>query len=308
MDITIVTGLSGSGKSMAVKILEDMGFFCIDNMPPQLVGQLTRVLSEGDPGGGKDASVGRVALVMDTRNPHFVEHFSPVLTELQNLNIPVRILFLEASDAALISRYNQSRRDHPMAADRSLPDAISEERKLLTPVRELATDIMDTTDLSGQRMRERLLHLFGQSPDEAPMMTIYLQSFGFKYGLPLDSDMVLDVRFVPNPFYLDELRPLSGLDGPVIEFLEQFNELVRFLEVHEELLEFVVPYYIREGKQRLSIGVGCTGGRHRSVMAVERLADFLRALGYRVNVLHRDLKRDVRSRMIEQIEEEEARE
>jgi len=306
MDITIVTGLSGSGKSMAVKILEDMGFFCIDNMPPQLVGQLTRVLSEGDPG-GKDVAVGRVALVMDTRNPHFVEYFSPVLTELQKLNIPVRILFLEASDAALISRYNQSRRDHPMAADRSLPDAISEERKLLVPVRELATDIMDTTDLSGQRMRERMLHLFGQTPDEAPM-TIYLQSFGFKYGLPLDSDMVLDVRFVPNPFYFDELRPLSGLDEPVIEFLEQFNELTRYLEIHAQLLEFVVPYYIREGKQRLSVGVGCTGGRHRSVMVVERLADFLRALGYRVNVLHRDLKRDVRSRMIEQIEEEEARE
>ncbi|NLB27496.1 MAG: RNase adapter RapZ [Clostridiaceae bacterium] len=305
MDITIVTGLSGSGKSMAVKILEDMGFFCIDNMPPQLVGQLTRVLSEGDPG-GKDVAVGRVALVMDTRNPHFVEYFSPVLTELQKLNIPVRILFLEASDAALISRYNQSRRDHPMAADRSLPDAISEERKLLVPVRELATDIMDTTDLSGQRMRERMLHLFGQTPDEAPM-TIYLQSFGFKYGLPLDSDMVLDVRFVPNPFYFDELRPLSGLDEPVIEFLEQFNELTRYLEIHAQLLEFVVPYYIREGKQRLSVGVGCTGGRHRSVMVVERLADFLRALGYRVNVLHRDLKRDVRTRMIEKIEEEEAR-
>ncbi|NLA95680.1 MAG: RNase adapter RapZ [Clostridiaceae bacterium] len=305
MDITIVTGLSGSGKSMAVKILEDMGFFCIDNMPPQLVGQLTRVLSEGDLGGGKEGAAGRVALVMDTRNPHFVEYFSPVLTELQNLNIPVRILFLEASDAALINRYNQSRRDHPMAADRSLPDAISEERKLLIPVRELATDIMDTTDLSGQRMRERLLHLFGQSPDEAPM-TIYLQSFGFKYGLPLDSDMVLDVRFVPNPFYFDELRPLSGLDRPVIEFLEQFNELNRFLEVHEELLEFVIPYYIREGKQRFSIGVGCTGGRHRSVMAVGHLAGFLRALGYRVNVLHRDLKRDVRTRLIEQFEEAEA--
>lgn len=306
MDLTIVTGLSGSGKSMAVKILEDMGFFCIDNMPPQLVGQLTRVLSEGDLAGGKDAAAGRVALVMDTRNPHFVEHLSPVLTELQKLNIPVRILFLEASDAALISRYNQSRRDHPMAADRSLPDAISEERKLLIPVRELATDIMDTTDLSSQRMRERMLHLFGQSPDEAPM-TIYLQSFGFKYGLPLDSDMVLDVRFVPNPFYFDELRPLSGLDRPVVEFLEQFPEFSRFLEIQEELLEFVIPFYIREGKQRFSVGVGCTGGRHRSVMAVECLADFLRGLGYRVTVLHRDLTRDVRTRMIEQIEEEEAR-
>ena len=138
-------------------------------------------------------------------------------------------------------------------------------------------------------------------------MTIYLQSFGFKYGLPLDSDMVLDIRFVPNPFYFDELRPLSGLDPPVVEFLKQFPEFSRFLEMQEELLEFVIPFYIREGKQRFSMGVGCTGGRHRSVMAVECLAVFLRGLGYRVTVLHRDLTRDVRTRMIEQIEEEEAR-
>ncbi|NLB50537.1 MAG: RNase adapter RapZ [Clostridiaceae bacterium] len=306
MDITIVTGLSGSGKSTAVKILEDIGFFCIDNMPPQLVGQLTRVLSEDDLHDGKEETVSRVALVMDTRNPRFVEHFSPILQELQDLNVPVRILFLEASDASLISRYNQSRRDHPMAAERSLPDAIREERNLLAPVRELATDIMDTTDLTGQRMRERLLHLFGQTSDQASM-TIFLQSFGFKYGLPMDSDMALDVRFVPNPFYIEELRPLSGLDQPVIEYLEQFPEFSRYLEILEELLEYSIPYYVREGKQRFSIGIGCTGGRHRSVRAVELVASFLRELGYRVNVLHRDLTRDVKSRLIEAIEEEEAR-
>ena len=306
MDITIVTGLSGSGKSMAAKILEDIGYFCIDNMPPQLVGQLTRVLSEEDPVQDGPDPVGRVALVMDTRNPRFVEHFSPVLQELKGQDVPVRILFLEASDETLISRYKQSRRDHPMAANRSLADAIKAERLLLAPVRELATDIMDTSGLSSARMRERLVHLFSQTPDDAPM-SIYLQSFGFKYGMPPDADTVLDVRFVPNPYYLDDLRPLSGLDQPVIDYLSQFDEFSRFLDLQEQVFEFAMPYYVREGKQRFSIGVGCTGGRHRSVRAVEHLASFLRGLGYPVHVLHRDLTRDVRSRMLEAIEEEEGR-
>lgn len=306
MDITIVTGLSGSGKSMAVKILEDTGFFCIDNLPPQLVGQLTQVLSEGKQGERTGSQSNRLALVMDTRNPTFVEHLSPVLSELQALHIPVRILFLEASDAVLISRYNESRRDHPMAARQSLPEAIHEERRLLAPVRALATDIMDTSDLSRQQMRERIHHLFGLSPDETAM-TVYLQSFGFKYGLPLDSDIVLDVRFVPNPFYFDELRALSGLDQPVIDFLNQFPELDDYLEQQEQILTFSLPYYIREGKQRLTISVGCTGGRHRSVRLVELLAAYLKEQGYRVIVLHRDLTRDLRARMIDQIEEEEAK-
>lgn len=301
MDITIVTGLSGSGKSMAAKILEDMGFFCIDNMPPQLIVDLTRVLSEDT-----EKDVGRLVLVMDTRNPHFVEHLSPVLGQMKEINVPVRILFLEASDASLISRYKQSRRDHPMAGDRSLAAAIRSERDFLTPVKELATDIIDTSELTEARMRERLLQLFSISADEA-QMTIFLQSFGFKYGLPPDSDIVIDVRFVPNPFYYEELKPLSGLDQPVVDFLDQFPELTRFLEIHKELLEFAIPYYMREGKQRLNLAVGCTGGRHRSVMVAERLSEFLRGLGYRVNTIHRDLQSDARRVILDRMEEADAR-
>lgn len=301
MDITIVTGLSGSGKSMAARILEDMGFFCIDNMPPQLIIDLTRVLLEDT-----DKDVGRLALVMDTRNPQFVEHLSPVLRKMKSMNMPVRILFLEASDAALISRYKQSRRDHPMAGDRSLAQAISSERDFLIPVKELATDIVDTSELTEARMRERLLQLFSISADEV-QMTVFLQSFGFKYGLPPDSDIVIDVRFVPNPFYYEELKPLSGLDRPVVEFLDQFPELARFLEIHRELLEFAIPYYMREGKQRLNLAIGCTGGRHRSVMVAERLSEFLRGLGYRVNTIHRDLKSDRRRVILEGMEEADAK-
>ena len=198
MDITIVTGLSGSGKSMAAKMLEDRGFFCIDNMPPQLLVDLVHVLSEDE----GDSGPGQIALVMDTRNPHFAQHLAPALEKLKDINIPVRILFLESSDAALISRYKQSRRDHPMARDRSLAQAIAEERRYLMPVKELAHDILDTSDLPASLMRERLHQLFKLSGDQTGM-AVFIQSFGFKYGLPPDSDIVMDVRFVPNPFYYE---------------------------------------------------------------------------------------------------------
>lgn len=300
MDITIVTGLSGSGKSMAAKMLEDMGFFCIDNMPPQLVVDLIHVLSEDEEG----REPGRIALVMDTRNPHFAQHLAPALERLKDINVPVRILFLESSDAALINRYKQSRRDHPMARDRSLAQAIAEERSYLMPVKERASDILDTSDLTSSRMRDRLLQLF-KIPADQVQMTVFIQSFGFKYGLPPDSDIVIDVRFVPNPFYYEDLKALSGLDAPVIDFLSQFPELDRFLDMQEALLAYSIPFYMREGKQRLNLAVGCTGGRHRSVMVAERLATYLEDQGYRVNTIHRDLQSDVRQVIIERLEEGE---
>ncbi len=301
MDITIVTGLSGSGKSMAAKMLEDMGFFCIDNMPPQLVVDLIHVLSEDEEG----REPGRIALVMDTRNPHFAQHLAPALERLKDINVPVRILFLESSDAALINRYKQSRRDHPMARDRSLAQAIAEERSYLMPVKERASDILDTSDLTSSRMRDRLLQLF-KIPADQVQMTVFIQSFGFKYGLPPDSDIVIDVRFVPNPFYYEDLKALSGLDAPVIDFLSQFPELDRFLDMQEALLAYSIPFYMREGKQRLNLAVGCTGGRHRSVMVAERLAAYLEDQGYRVNTIHRDLQSDVRQVIMERLEEGES--
>ena len=220
--------------------------------------------------------------------------------KLKDINIPVRILFLESSDAALISRYKQSRRDHPMARDRSLAQAIAEERRYLKPVKELAHDILDTSDLPASLMRERLHQLFKLSGDQTGM-AVFIQSFGFKYGLPPDSDIVMDVRFVPNPFYYEELKALSGLDQPVIDFLRQFPELDQFLAMQKDLLAYLLPFYVREGKQRLNLAVGCTGGRHRSVMVTEDLSAFIEGLGYQVITIHRDLKSDVRQVILDQL-------
>lgn len=305
MDITIVTGLSGSGKSLTANLLEDMGFFCIDNMPPQLVAELTHVLSEGQEaigGAGKDM---RLALVMDTRTPGFVQHLQPVLNHLKDSNVPVRILYLDTSDEALISRYNQSRRDHPLAQDRSLAEAIREERELLSPIKALATDIINTTALSNHGLRERLQQLFAHS-EARDELTILVQSFGFKYGLPPDADIVCDVRFLPNPHYIEHLKPLSGLDQPVIDFLTQYPEAEEYLNRQCDIFEYTMPFYVREGKQRLNISIGCTGGRHRSVMSTERIAAFLKSLNYKVFVLHRDLRRDVRQRQIDAMDANES--
>ena len=305
MEITIVTGLSGSGKSLTANLLEDMGFFCIDNMPPQLVGDLTRVLSDWQATTELPAADMRLALVMDTRTPGFVKHLQPVLDNLRDSDVPVRILFLETSDMALISRYNQTRRDHPLSQGRSLVEAIASERNMLAPVKALATDIIDTTGLSSRDLRQRLQQLFSHT-DLHDEITIFVQSFGFKYGIPPDADIVCDVRFLPNPYYLDHLRPLSGLDQPVIEFLEQYPEADEYLERQCELFCYTIPFYIREGKQRLNIGIGCTGGRHRSVMSAERIVNYLKKSGFTAFVLHRDLHLDVRQRRIDAMESDES--
>jgi UPF0042 nucleotide-binding protein len=309
VEITILTGLSGSGKSMAAQHLEDMGFFCIDNMPPQLVADLTRVLAGSEDASENDENrkpVSRVALVMDTRNPNFVKELLPVLQDLNDLKINVRVLFLEASDASLISRYKQSRREHPLSGHRgglSLSQAIRAEREFLKPVREIATDIIDTSNYSTIQLRDYLRDLFGEGIAYSEFV-IFVQSFGFKYGIPQDADLVLDVRFVPNPFYIDKLKMLSGKDEAVIEYIEQFPETKMFIEMQCAFLKFVMPFYIREGKSRLNLSIGCTGGRHRSVMIADRLADFLKNLNYHVITAHRDIRQDQRNRQIAMWEEE----
>lgn len=285
--------MSGSGKTSTINFLEDMGYFCIDNLPPQLTTELVRVLSDAneaaDDGDRKTSS--KIAVVMDVRNPTFVSHLADALMELKQMEIGVRILFLDASDEDLISRYNQSRRSHPMERDRSLCEAIRLERALLVPVRQLATEIIDTSGLSPTELRDRLFALVKET-GETIRMTLFLQSFGFKYGVPTDCDNLYDVRFIPNPFYLDDLRPLSGLDEPVRAYINGFEESQRFLSFLCEFYDFTVPYYIREGKSRLHIGIGCTGGRHRSVMLSEALAQRLREKGFHVVLNHRDLRRE----------------
>ncbi|HHU12399.1 MAG TPA: RNase adapter RapZ [Clostridiaceae bacterium] len=287
-ELVIVTGMSGGGKSMVASHLEDLGYFCIDNLPPQLVTELMHVfnVSEKD-----NPSQQKLALVTDMRSPNLVKHLLPELAALKNKDIHLRLLFLDASDETLVSRYKQTRRNHPLAKDRTLSEAIVMERQSLQTLRDVATDVVDTSAMSNAELRDVVFELFGDQ-STGRQLSIVVQSFGFKYGVPFDCDNVMDVRFIPNPFYIPELRPHSGLDEDVRRYVFDFAETHTFLDHQKAFYEFVLPFYVREGKVRLSIGVGCTGGRHRSVALAEALAQYLKELGYRVIVDHRDLAKD----------------
>lgn len=287
-ELVIVTGMSGGGKSMVASHLEDLGYFCIDNLPPQLVTELMHVfnVSEKD-----NPSQQKLALVTDMRSPNLVKHLLPELAALKNKDIHLRLLFLDASDETLVSRYKQTRRNHPLAKDRTLSEAIVMERQSLQTLRDVATDVVDTSAMSNAELRDVVFELFGDQ-STGRQLSIVVQSFGFKYGVPFDCDNVMDVRFIPNPFYIPELRPHSGLDEDVRRYVFDFAETHTFLDHQKAFYEFVLPLYVREGKVRLSIGVGCTGGRHRSVALAEALAQYLKELGYRVIVDHRDLAKD----------------
>lgn len=289
MDLLIVSGLSGAGKSTAAQYLEDMGFYCIDNLPPQLLKAMLTALS--DKPRSLEPSEERFALVMDARSVKRFGDLTPALKSLKEGSPGLRIVYLEASEEIILSRYKQSRRNHPLAGHVSLSAAIRKERRDLATVRAMATDIIDTTGMSRTELRDRLYELF-HSPGSQRRLTVMLQSFGFKYGVPSDSDLLLDVRFIPNPYYQLELRPLSGLDQEVNDFIFSYPESGEYLKKQADLLSFLLPFYEREGKVRLNIAVGCTGGRHRSVLFAEKLRERIAAEGYRVFVDHRDIKRE----------------
>lgn len=290
-ELIIVTGMSGGGKSTVASHLEDIGYFCIDNLPPQLVTDLLHVFTKTGADGQHVLAQQNLALVMDVRNPNLVEQLLPELEALKSNEIKVRLLFLDASDQTLVSRYKQTRRNHPLAKQRTLSEAIAMERNMLDTLRGIATDIIDTSGMSNTDLREMIFRLFGDE-SKGQQLSIVVQSFGFKYGIPFDCDNVMDVRFIPNPFYEPELREHSGLEDDVRDFVFGFSETTTFLDYQKAFYEFVLPYYVREGKVRLSIGVGCTGGRHRSVALAEALGEYIRGLGYRVIVDHRDLLKD----------------
>ena len=292
MELIIITGMSGAGKSSAADYLEDMGYYCIDNLPPQLLEALVRSVEEvKDETDEHSIEEIRLALVMDSRSIPRFGRLAPALEELRKRQSSARIVFLEASDKVILSRYKQSRRNHPLGGSRMLIEAIQEEREGLVPVRELATDIIDTSQTSPSELRDILYRLF-REPDKAKRMKVFIQSFGFKYGLPMDCDLVWDVRFLPNPYYLPELRPFSGLDAEVSDYVLAFDESRKFVELQLEFLRFALPLYQKEGKMRMNIAVGCTGGRHRSVALAEVLKEQLEPIGYPVFIDHRDIKRD----------------
>ena len=295
MDILILTGMSGAGKSLAANYLEDMGFFCIDNLPPSILPDLvSSYVKKNNNLPLHPVDTARMAFVIDVRSLELFEDIFPALERLNQMGISYRIIFLDATDQALISRYKQSRRNHPLAQGRSIVQAIELERQRLAAVKELASDVIETSALTAGELRDMLYAMLSET-DRDERMTILIQSFGFKYGIPVDCDCVIDVRFIPNPYYVAELRPLSGKDQAVVDCIMSYPETVRFMDMQEQWLEFTIPLYIREGKVRFTIGVGCTGGRHRSVVLAEALANRLRDTQLRVVIDHRDLEKAPRN-------------
>lgn len=290
MQFLIVSGLSGAGKSKAASTLEDMGFYCVDNMPADLIPQFARLCL---------ATTGRydkVALVTDVRGGQTFDGLFKALDQLDEMSCAYTILFVEASTETIINRYKETRRTHPLCKDGTpLPEAVERERQLLEPVRTRAGHVIDTTGLSTARLRRKLLQLFSADSRERAM-SVQVISFGYKYGLPLDADLVFDVRFLPNPYYIAELKEKSGLDEEVRSFVFSYQQTLDFVQKVEDLLAFTLPHYMEEGKTSLVIAVGCTGGRHRSVALAKEFSEFIAKRGYATVLRNRDLHRDGENR------------
>jgi len=285
VSFVIITGLSGAGKSHAIKCFEDMGFFCVDNLPTTLIPTFADLIarSRGD--------VSRVALGVDVREGEYLSHLLEALHELKGRGHNVEVLFFEASDEALVRRYHESRRRHPLGAEGNVLDAIRAERKAMAHMREVADRIIETSNITVHQLKASLADLY-VVPRTRAGLTASLVSFGYKHGIPFDADLVFDVRFLPNPHFVEGLRPLDGRDKRVREFVLRHEEAREFLDRLRELLRFLLPFYQREGKAYLTVAIGCTGGRHRSVTFVEELREFLESLGHAPSVVHRDIDRE----------------
>jgi UPF0042 nucleotide-binding protein len=283
LQLVVVTGLSGSGKSTAIHVLEDLGFYCIDNLPVALIPRVVELWESSQ------EEVRRVALGVDARERHFLDQVPTVFAELRTRGVALEVLYLEASDDVLLRRFSETRRPHPAAEGGSAVDGIRREREKLRALREASDRIIDTSGLTVHELRATLRDLIERTDTGA--MTVALLSFGYKHGLPTDADLVLDCRFLPNPFFVEELRHQIGTDQAVADYVLGRDETREFLQRITALLDFTLPRYQREGKSYLTIALGCTGGRHRSIALVEELRRLLDARGYRVLVRHRDVER-----------------
>lgn len=295
MDLIILTGMSGAGKSQAVNYLEDQGYFCIDNLPPMILPELVRTFIKGQ--GGEGYSIDRLAFVVDIRSNELLKGFDAAMEEIDQLACPYRIIFLEAADQVLVNRYRETRRRHPLATGIGLSEAISRERVMLQELRERATHVVDTSMMAIPALREELQRIISRGT-ENQSISVLIESFGFKYGIPVDCDNICDVRFLPNPFYETDLRMCSGHDEVIRTYLNTFPETGEYIDKQANLLHYLMPFYVREGKVRLMIGIGCTGGRHRSVFIAEELSTRLNALGIHTAVHHRDIGKDPRYAVI----------
>lgn len=278
----IITGLSGAGKTLAVRALEDIGFFCVDNLPPALLSKFAELCLESE------GRITRIALVIDVRGGGFFDALFQALEDLQKNGYPYEILFLEASTEVLVKRFKETRRRHPLSSHGRLLEDILLERKRLEELRGIANKIIDTSEMTTSQLRSEINELYGQQNDKI-RMNITVMSFGYKYGIPLDADLVIDVRFIPNPYYDLKLRQLTGSDPGVKNYVLDSAITAEFLAKYHELLNFLLPHYIKEGKTHLVIAIGCTGGQHRSVVLSDRMAEMLSGSEYKVVVRHRDM-------------------
>jgi len=284
LKIVIITGLSGAGKTLAASYLEDLGYFCVDNLPPAL---LTKFIELADQSKG---GITKVAFGIDVRGGQFFGDLAEALQELAKMGYCYEILFLETSVEVLIRRFKQTRRPHPLAVSGSLEEAIRLERTMLEDLRGQASVIIDTSDLTPQQLKEEIARHFAADTGRQSFR-VTVVSFGYKWGLPMDADLVIDVRFIPNPYYVEELREFTGLDRTVEEYVMANQITMQFLDKFYDFISFLLPHYMEEGKTHLIIAVGCTGGQHRSVVLAENLGSYLKAKGFEVSVRHRNIGR-----------------
>ena len=285
MEFVIVTGLSGAGKTRAMHALEDIGFFCVDNLPPALIPVFYDLCIKSE------SLMGRVAVVTDTRGGELFKSFFTAMEALKRDKKPYRILFLDSSDAVLVRRFKETRRRHPLSEDLngSLEQAVKLEREMLKPVKECSDYVIDTSGVSPAQLKTRITELFLSNP--ADSMTVHCISFGFKFGIPMEADLVFDVRCLPNPFYDETLRPQTGLDAPVRDYVMNKEETAGFVARFTDLVDYLLPLYSKEGKSQLVIAVGCTGGHHRSVALAQYMCDYLGGKGVKSSVTHRDIQK-----------------
>ena len=287
MRFVIVTGMSGAGKTQAIRSLEDLGYFCVDNLPPTLISKFAEACYQ------TEGKIDKIAVVVDIRGRNFFDDLISSLNQLNESEYKYEILFLEATDQVIVKRYKESRRKHPLSPEGRILNGISVEKKKLTAIRERANYIINTTKLTNKDLNEEITNLFGEQGQIETQLFVNVLSFGFKYGIPVDADLIFDVRFLPNPYYIPELKSYSGQDVPVRDYVLSKDETKVFLEKLMDMLQFLLPNYKKEGKRQLIIAIGCTGGRHRSVTIANRIYELLEHSGYGVTIDHRDINEDV---------------
>lgn len=287
MRFVVISGVSGAGKSQVIKYLEDLGYFCVDNLPPSLIPKFAEICIQS---GGK---MEKIALVIDVRGGTLLNDLFPGLSALKDAGYSYEILFLEASDEVLVKRYKESRRSHPLAPEGRVLKGIREERKILQEIKNKANHIIDTSNLTTRQLKEKINSIFVEGKNFERMI-INVITFGFKYGIPIDCDLVFDVRFIPNPYYIQSMKKLTGKHETVKEYVLKCKETEEFINKLTDMLEFLIPNYIKEGKSQLVIGIGCTGGRHRSVAIGDEIFRILLSKQHMVVIDHRDIDKDSR--------------